>query len=504
MCTHQRFIFNPYSRKNVLVKCGKCPSCQQEKAYARSNRIRNNLTDGTIALFFTLTYSNDYLPHILKDVLFEDNLNGDVVVYRNCSIRRVFDRHSGFTRWKKDNVRSVLGYVNSFDIDFTDIEKIPSPSGMPNSISVCWYHDIQDFFKRLRQYLIREKKYEKSFSYFSCSEYGSERKRSHFHGLLFVPREDETLFRSAIVACWPYADSSRTSKFIEVARDAANYVASYVASSASLPSLLQADFFKQKHSQSKHFGVVLDCFSLRSILQKIDSGDLFYYREQKFDGQSSVSPVPVPLYVLHRYFPLCKGFSWLDSCQLRSILLDPQKVGDILTDVEILTLYKRNIYDFDFHSNRIVNGLSLVHCVPIRRSCKLRNPLYHYTPKETYKIYIRLENCYRLFHEKTGLSRFDYAFYYERVYNLYFSMVMKCLHQDIMFLDDYADFYDNGFEFLDNPSISPTLSNLNVVADPNQRSFVISDTARNVSLFSRMDKQRRVTNNIMVRLGYNV
>ena len=171
MCTHQRFVFNPYSRKNVLVKCGKCPSCQQEKAFSRATRIRNNLTDGTIALFFTLTYSNDYLPYIDKLDLYEDCFRGDVVVYRNASIRRVYDRHSGETRWKKTSERSIIGYVNSFDIDFSDLEKIPSPTGMCNSyLSVCWYHDIQDFFKRLRQYLIRENNYEKSFSYYSLHE----------------------------------------------------------------------------------------------------------------------------------------------------------------------------------------------------------------------------------------------------------------------------------------------------------------------------------------------
>ena len=61
MCTNSRFIWNPYARKKILVKCGKCDACKQEKALARSTRIRNNVTSGTIALFITLTYTNDYL-----------------------------------------------------------------------------------------------------------------------------------------------------------------------------------------------------------------------------------------------------------------------------------------------------------------------------------------------------------------------------------------------------------------------------------------------------------
>ena len=74
MCTHSRFIFNPYSRKNVLVKCGKCPSCLQEKAFARAQRIKNNYSDGTICLFFTLTYSNDFIPYIDRDDVYEASL----------------------------------------------------------------------------------------------------------------------------------------------------------------------------------------------------------------------------------------------------------------------------------------------------------------------------------------------------------------------------------------------------------------------------------------------
>ena len=64
MCTHMRSIWNPYSRKNVLVKCGKCEACQQEAACRRANRIRNHVHDGNIQLFITLTYSNDFVPYV--------------------------------------------------------------------------------------------------------------------------------------------------------------------------------------------------------------------------------------------------------------------------------------------------------------------------------------------------------------------------------------------------------------------------------------------------------
>lgn len=149
-------------------------------------------------------------------------------------------------------------------------------------------------------------------------------------------------------------------------------------------------------------------------------------------------------------------------------------------------------------------GLLFSHSISVRRSCKLVNPLYSFSPRETYQIYVRLENCYQRFHFETGLSRYDYAFYFERVYSLYSSTLLKCLHEDITSLDNYSDFYDNGFVLLDNPLLSPTLFNLDITADPNQRRFVVANSQKNATLFSRMDKQRKLTNYSLSTLGYNV
>ena len=99
MCTNSRFIWNPYARKKILVKCGKCDACKQEKALARSTRIRNNVTSGTIALFITLTYTNDYVPYVKKSDLFSKPV--DLPVYRRCRIREIYDRHSDIVTFRK-------------------------------------------------------------------------------------------------------------------------------------------------------------------------------------------------------------------------------------------------------------------------------------------------------------------------------------------------------------------------------------------------------------------
>lgn len=505
MCVNCRYIYNRYSRRHVLVKCGKCPACFQEKAMKRANRIRNHSVDGQLCLFVTLTYTNDYVPYIRKSDVFNDSCTGEVSIYRRCSIRQIYDRHSDVVTFKKSNDSSILGSVSSFEVDLSNCHLWKSLNGFGDSdcYGVCWYSDIQDFYKRLRQNLVRKYHYEKKFAYFSCSEVGSITQRPHFHLLLFIPREDEALFRSAICEAWPYADKTRTNKYVEIARDAANYVASYVNSHTSLSSTCAFNQFMQKHSHSKNFGVVLDCFSLRSVLQKIESGDLCYYRRTKFDGSTDVSPLPIPLYVLYRYFPVCKGFSWLSACQLRSILLDPEKVGDILTDFSFNAIYKRDVYDYNSDSHSLVHGLSLVYSIPIRRCSKLINPVYHFTPKETYQIYVRLYNCQKRFIEETGLSLYDYVFYYERVYNVYKSMLLKLSHSDITLIDDYSDFYENAFEVFANPAIAPTLT-IPLQLDPNKREDIVQKTEKYLSLYDRLDKQKKVTNYVMEKLGHAV
>lgn len=488
MCVNCRYIYNRYSRKHVLVKCGKCPACLQEKANARARKIRNNVTDGTICLFITLTYANDYVPYIDVNDIYENKHVGDINIYRNADIRYVYNRHTNTTSLKKLDKVQIIGSVDCSEISTDDFSKWKHLNGLPRTyFGVCWFADIQNFFKRLRQILLRKYNYERPFSYFTCSEYGGHSLRPHFHPLLFIRRCDEAIFRSAIVEAWPYADKTRTAKFIEIARDASNYVASYVNCSSSLPSFMQNDLFKQKHSHSKGFGTVLDCFSLRSILQKIDSGDLFYYSRKKYDGVSTTNKLPIPLYVLHRYFPLFKGYRWLTSSQFRTILLDPQKVGYILNDCDVQFTFNNNLIQF-------------------HRINKLSNPVYHFSSLESYRLYVRITNCIDRFIQQTGLSVYDYIYYYERCYSIYASNMLRLSHENITLLDDYNDFYENIYEYFDClDEVAPTLSNLSdLQTDPNKRRDIVSKSALFSTIYEQKDKQKKVVNYALSNLNYNV
>lgn len=500
MCTHSRFVYNKYIKRNVLVSCGHCEACLQEKACACSNRIRNNVRSGTIALFVTLTYTNDFVPYVSRQSLYE---NSEILVLRRSSGRFVYNRHENRISFRKSPGIQIIRQVG---LDVPELNSIvptyQSLNGLSNDcIGVLYYPDLQNFFKRLRVILSRHYNYENEFSYFACSELGAQTKRPHFHTLIFIRKDDETVFRRAILEAWPFADSRRTSEYIEVARDAASYVSSYVNCHTDLFPLFQNDAFKPKHSYSKHFGVMLDVFSLSSILSKIDTGDLYYYSRTKFDGETDVLPVPIPKYVLNRYFPQFKGFSRLPLLQLRQLLLEPASAGFLLRDATVDFKYRTagKVYDLTFNS-----------------SPDLLSPLYHYSCKETYRIYVSLENAYQYFHRETGLNRYDYMLYYIRCWNLHFSISFYQPFKDITVLDDYADFYSNTFvleplspchlrrRWLLN-KFAPTLSGVKgLLPDPNERESVKHLTAVFTELFYKLDKEKKVLNFSMSHMGHNV
>ena len=60
---YKRYIVNAIGQQ-LLVKCGSCPSCLQEKAISRSNKIRNEYNGANVAYFVTLTYRNASIPYI--------------------------------------------------------------------------------------------------------------------------------------------------------------------------------------------------------------------------------------------------------------------------------------------------------------------------------------------------------------------------------------------------------------------------------------------------------
>lgn len=457
MCVNTHYIYNRYIKKNILVDCGKCPSCLQKKAAHRANRIRNNVRSGEICLFVTLTYRNEFVPYV-REVDVRNQLNV-INVYRDAKSRRVRSSSDYGMSFKTYFGTHILQSYWCHDLWPTvQNHKLLQLNKKKGCIGVCYYADLQDFYKRLRQNLKRNFNYHGSFTSFSCSEYGGHSYRPHFHALIFIPKSSEDVFRRAIVKSWPYADRDRTAKFIEVARDCASYVSSYVNSGSLIHSLLSFPYFRQKHSYSKTFGMAADCFNLPSLLEKVRTGDLRYYSKVFKHGQSSIAGFPVPKYVINRFFPVFKGFSRLLPYEIHDVVLHP----------DTITKYRQYL---------------------------------DYSPEEEKSIFIRLHNSYDYFHNVTGLNRFDYAIYFVHIWIIYKSVVLRDSYSDIRSVLDWRDFYENIGDVSCGVVIAPSLTDMFDVSffelNPNKTRYRLEIENRLVPLYFKLCKQKVVTNQVM-------
>ena len=457
MCVKSHYIYNRYIKKSVLVDCGKCPSCLQQKAAHRANRIRNNVEDGQICLFVTLTYDNDFVPYVRAIDVY--NEVDSLTVYRDATIRRVRvsdDYKLGYKKVKETYVLDTFWTHDMWlDTDNSNIKELNKKSGC---IGICYYKDLQNFYKRLRQNLKRKYNFNDKFTTFSCSEYGGHSYRPHFHALIFIPQSCESIFRTAIVESWPYGDRDRTARFIEVARDCASYVSSYVNGGSLLHSLLSFPYFRQKHSYSKGFGLGVSCFNLPALLKKVESGDMRYYSKVLSQGESSFASFPVPKYVINRYFPIFKGFSRLYSDEIYNVILYPTHISE----------YRQRL---------------------------------EFSPDDERKIFIRLTNAYEYFHKVTGLNRYDYALYFVRVWTLYKSVVLMDSYNEVtntlLWLDFYENIGDLKFGLVSAPSLTGLFDVTCFQSDPNKTHYRLLKESRLVPLYFKLCKQKVVTNQVM-------
>ena len=311
MCTNTRLVHNRFTGKMIRVACGKCPACLQMKAALRANRIRANYKDGQIALFVTLTYDNIFVPYIKRAELGSDRLN----IYRDCTVR--YYRGKMF-------VKDSPCILDTFELPkYVDFYGLKDLRGKHGCIGVIFVKDVQDFIKRLRINYQRTYGNQLNLSYFACHEYGGRGYRPHSHLLLYIRQDDEEKVKQCVSSSWSYDCRNPKRLRIEVARNAASYVASYVNSGDNFPSLLQTDFIRQRCHFSQSFGVGLPCFSLTEVLKKAYRGDLSYSRRIVKDGVAQLDSVPLPQYVINRYFPKFKGFTRFTDSQNLILLRFP-------------------------------------------------------------------------------------------------------------------------------------------------------------------------------------
>ena len=511
MCTNKSWIVNSKGKK-LFVKCGKCPACLQEKAIARANRIRAAIPeDGSMTfLFVTLTYSNLFVPYFDYDEFKESPLkhsfkgNPDfepskgiqyfkhLNIYRNASVRAVRADSSYSSVYKIIKKRQKIAslhvpadfFMKQKQTDFFGDEfdykfDMTCPMTLRHNghllkghkVSVCYYKDIQDFFKRLRINLSRHYHYEDPFVFYSCSEYGETYARAHFHLLIgfkrrnsFSQSEDFTMWQSAIVSSWPYADRDVMSKSIEIARNAASYVASYVNCSAFVhPFLASFPKLRPKNSYSRGFGSALRFLSYEAIFEAYRRGDLHVDLPRIKDKCLVVERVLLPKYVISRAFPLFKGYCNLTFDEIVSVCFRPSTIRNYV--------FKNEYSEEDCHKIEVL--------VSHKRDIALSH----------------------------GLSLIEFANMYAHIWTVYRSNVMRDWYESIVSPFDYVYAYDNIKDFYDcnvsSPSLEEVFEPLStslrcLPVDANFFPLNYAKTSHMTHLFHKYRKDRRIRNYSLV------
>ena len=478
MCQNSRFVFNSYIRKRVLVSCGVCPACQQEKANARAMRIRNH-TDGKLCLFVMLSYENRFVPYIHSDDLVglepvSVNEQGKTInVYRDCSVRWY-----GSHKIVKNDFSLVRSFNQSDFLPYQyDVPQLRKKSGC---VGVIYWKDVQNFIKRLRINLLRNG-FNPHLSYWASGEYGERTHRPHFHLLLYFSEGSFETLKPLIVKSWPYGDMLRSRKRIQVAIDAAGYVASYVNKSANLPEICTSSVIRQKHSHSLYFGHNLQSFSLPSLLEKADSQDMCYTKEILNDGKSLLVNVPIPKYVINRYFPKFKGFSSFSPSEIQQLLRFPQNLWDKLGDHCDLPVFDGSLSLVGF--SRQDSGLIM------------RDLMYNRDQFRSFQVH--LMHCYGRYWSITGKSIYDYAIDYQRVWMARFCYVFKHSFDIVKDITDFGHFYENANEFVYDPRIAPTLPHPDLMyyeQNPNKRADYVLKHNNLVDLFNKKQNLKEINN----------
>lgn len=264
-CFHPRKVTNRYTHETLFVRCGTCPSCLVHRSNIQCALISNMSSHFKYAYFFTLTYSDEFVPRVSIEVVEREGADTEIDAYMSDPD----PRHLPYDDSRYVIAATYLPRSGCFRVhdsgrvrDFSQTEELyqfihplsgreiqdlliasngrydfrrkcvvfPSIDECRNEILVLNPYDQNLFFKRLRK-LIAEK-YDEKICYYLVSEYGGRTYRPHWHGILFFNSDELTSSICELVSkSWSYG---RTDCSLSRG-SAAGYVASYINSFVDLP-----------------------------------------------------------------------------------------------------------------------------------------------------------------------------------------------------------------------------------------------------------------------------
>lgn len=328
---HTDFCYNPVRiSKNgrvFYVPCGKCNGCLLQKCNSMSFRLGDEIENSSNSIFFTLTYSNKYVPKLECRV--EDGQYHWFSAPNNI-------RFDG----KRDKLRDLVDFYSPFCLN-APLHNYPDK----RVIGYLSKSDIQLYLKLLRKSIYDNFRITSgSFRYYIIGEYGPGKKsdkgkyRPHFHGVI-VPCNEEIasyLLRSGLFENWKMCDESLFKQYTKFCDSGTrHYVTEYVTGVTYLPSLLrETKEIKPFALYSRQNGTIgVGHFDRKKVSKDIERGvDQYSKRVTRIERNYIFQ---YPSQITNALFPKCSRFSLLSFDGLLRIyeyLFNIRQVGfDVAT-----------------------------------------------------------------------------------------------------------------------------------------------------------------------------
>ena len=290
----------------MYVDCGHCVNCQSAMRNKWAQRLDLERQGSASTLFFTLTYSNENIPHLMLDIT---------------------ESYLVSNRTLDDNL--YITDENRHELDA--LVPLQSRSGgyIPYTYSYVCKSDYQKFLKRLRRQLEYDKlkilqnvpQENRKFRYFLATEYGPKTYRAHAHGLLFF--SDVSVSNAVrdhyIYEAWKLC-SKNNLRCETLFGAGSSYVSKYVNKSSSVPYLLRQPTTDTFYLASKCPAIGCGYLNIRDTADMLSKRDYTYNKQvvDKAGCATSVS-MQLPKQIASYYFPRCYDFVHLTRHELCKI-----------------------------------------------------------------------------------------------------------------------------------------------------------------------------------------
>lgn len=326
-CYHPVHVID--DNKDIIVPCGKCAGCLLHQANVWSMRVGCEIESTPNSIFFTLTYSNKYLPTFKFIPRGSFSQNGAQVEYGIYTSHHDLNvRFNG----KEDVLRSDdIEPIESVRQDFpiTNYSVYLQSKGLSyktgDYISYLSKRDIQLWLKLIRKDLndnfYGNSREIKGFRYFIIGELGETLFRCHYHGVIFPSDAQQAAFilEHSLYKNWQMCVPSQFFPYAHFCDSGVRgYITQYLNSFVNVPKIYKENKGIGRlrlASKSPAIGFVLQ--NKAQIFEDVSAGIIEYTKTVKRVG--SPFTLVYPKDFCASVFPKCYRFGTYDFSRLLNV-----------------------------------------------------------------------------------------------------------------------------------------------------------------------------------------